>query len=271
MLSPFTPSPLDFLPLSFKALKTPPKLLHYVGNLKHLQAPLKVAIVGTRKPTTYTQQITATLAKELAKIGAVVVSGGALGVDIIAQKNALPLTIMFAPCSLKRIYPPSNAEVIQQIAKVGLILSEYIEDFQPYRFTFLERNRLVIALSDLVIIPEAQENSGSMASARLALELNKPLFVLPQRLFESEGTKALLAQNNATAIYDIAAFVGDLAHKFGLSAPTTPPTAPVPNDFLAFCQKSPSFEEAYTLFGEFLLEQELLGVVKRENGRVVVL
>ncbi|BCZ17348.1 DNA protecting protein DprA [Helicobacter sp. NHP19-003] len=269
MLSPFAPKPLDFLPLSFKALKNPPKLLHYVGELKHLQAPLKVAIVGTRKPNTYTQQMTATLAKELVKIGAVVASGGALGVDIIAQKNALPSTIMCAPCSLKRIYPPSNAKIIQEIAKVGLILSEYTEDFQPYRFTFLERNRLVIALSDLVIIPEAQENSGSMASARLALELNKPLFVLPQRLFESPGTNALLAQNKAKAIYSTAAFVEGLARDFGLNVPQTLPD-PTEVGFLEFCQKSPSFEEAYALFGDLVLEQELLGVVKREKGRVVV-
>ncbi|CRF45911.1 DNA-processing protein DprA [Helicobacter heilmannii] len=270
MLSHFAPNPLDFLPLSFKALKNPPKLLHYVGELKHLQAPLKVAIVGTRRPSTYTQQMTSALAKELSKTGAVVISGGALGVDIIAQKNALPATIMCAPCSLERIYPPSNAEVICQIAKEGLILSEYAKDFQPYRFTFLERNRLVVALSDLVVIPEAQENSGSMASAKLALELKKPLFVLPQRLFESPGTNALLAHNQARAIYDIAVFVGDLARQFGLSTPTPPPTKPADDEFLAFCQKSPSFEEAYAVFGDLVLEQELLGVVKRENGRVVL-
>ncbi|BCZ19302.1 DNA protecting protein DprA [Helicobacter sp. NHP19-012] len=270
MQSHFTPKPLDFLPLSFKALKNPPKLLHYVGELRHLQAPLKVALVGTRKPTTYTQQCTATLARELAKIGAVVISGGALGVDIIAQKNALPATIMLAPCSLERIYPPSNAQVIKEIAKEGLILSEYTKDLQPHRYTFLERNRLVIALSDVVVIPEAQENSGSMASARLAQELNKPLFVLPQRLFESPGTNALLAQNKAQAIYDIVEFVGDLARDFGLSLPVAK-TQSTNTDFLEFCQKSPSFEEAYAVFGDLLLEQELLGVVKRENGRVVVL
>ncbi|GLH58397.1 DNA-processing protein DprA [Helicobacter ailurogastricus] len=267
MLSSFAPKPLDFLPLSFKALKKPPKFLHYVGELKHLQAPLKVAIVGTRKPSTYTQQTTAALARELVKIGAVVASGGALGVDIIAQKNALPATIMFAPCALTRIYPPSNAQTIAQIAKEGLILSEYDKDFQPHGYTFLERNRLVIAFSDLVIIPEAQENSGSMASARLATELRKPLFVLPQRLFESPGTNALLAGGFATAIYDIAAFVGGLARDFGLNAPA--PSAQ--EGFLEFCQKGPSFEEAYAAFGDLLLEQELLGVVKRENGRVVVL
>lgn len=151
-----------------------------MGELKHLQAPLKVAIVGTRRPSTYTQQMTSALAKELSKTGVVVISGGALGVDIIAQKNALPATIMCAPCSLERIYPPSNAEVICQIAKEGLILSEYAKDFQPYRFTFLERNRLVVALSDLVVIPEAQENSGSMASAKLALELKNPSLSCPK-------------------------------------------------------------------------------------------
>ncbi|WP_163498636.1 DNA-processing protein DprA [Helicobacter suis] len=258
---------LNALPTSLGHLKNPPQNLYYTGRLELLNAPFKVALVGTRKPSVYTQQLTAKLAKGIVQMGGVVVSGGALGVDIIAQKNALPHTIMISPCSLDLIYPPSNSLTIMDIAKEGLLISEYKEKFQPYRFSFLERNRLVVALSDLVIIPEASHNSGSMASAHLTLAQKKPLFVLPQRLYESEGTLFLLAQNNAQAIYDIDAFLDQLAQKFN----TKPPAEKAQNAFLKFCQSAPSFEEAYAEFGDFLLEQELLGVIKRENGRVVLL
>lgn len=266
-LSHFTYCRLNALPVCLGHLKNPPQNLYCTGDLELLNAPLKVAIVGTRKPSLYTQHISAALAKNIAKIGGVVVSGGAIGVDIIAQKNALPRTIMFAPCSLDYIYPPSNAPIIKQIAQEGLVLSEYEKKFTPYRHSFLERNRLVVLLSDMVIIPEAQTNSGSMASAQLALAYQKPLFVLPQRLFESAGTHHLLEHGKARAIYDIEQFSSRLAKEYGLS--TALPQVLEP-DFLQFCRGAPTFEQAYAVYGDFLLEQELLGVIKRQNGRVVL-
>ncbi|WP_121022541.1 DNA-processing protein DprA [Helicobacter vulpis] len=265
MLSHFHYHALNFLPLSLGHLKHPPQRLYFTGQLELLHAPLKVALVGSRTPSQYTQHASATLAKTIAKYGGVVVSGGALGVDIIAQKNALPHTIMIAPCSLDRLYPPTNARIITQIAQKGLILSEYQKNCNPYRHSFLERNRLVVALSDCVIIPEANLHSGSMSSARLALMYQKPLFVLPQRLGESLGTQELLQRGKAQAIYDIELFCAKLAQDHHLSPPPSPQ-----DTLLEFFKHAPTYEQAYARFGDLLAEYELQGLITRHNGYVVL-
>ncbi len=264
--SHFSYSKLKALPLSLGRVKNPPKELYYAGNQELLQTPLKVAIVGTRQPSQYTQQHTAWLAKEIAKLGAVVVSGGALGVDIIAQQHALPHTIMVAPCSLDYLYPPSNARIIEQIATEGLILSEYAQNTTPHRYSFLERNRLVIALSDVVIIPEANLHSGSMSSARYALHAQKPLFVLPHRLAESAGTQTLLAEGKAQSIYDIEAFCQTLCQTYKLNPPSTPPL----EDYLSFFKTNPTCEQAYARYGTLIDEYELQGLITRRHGRMVL-
>ncbi|WP_120946215.1 DNA-processing protein DprA [Helicobacter labacensis] len=265
MLSHFDYRALDSCPMCLGKLKHPPKQLYFTGQLDLLHAPLKVAIVGSRTPSQYTQHTCATLARTIAKCGGVVVSGGALGVDIIAQYSALPHTIMVAPCSLDRLYPPANARVISLIAQEGLILSEYKENFSPYRHSFLERNRLVVGLSDVVIIPEANLHSGSMSSAKLALSHQKPLFVLPQRLGESGGTQALLQAHKAQAIYDIDAFCAKLAQDYAL----TPPRS-LRDVLLAFFKHAPTYEQAYARFGDLLTQYELEGLITRRNGCVVL-
>ncbi|WP_104760493.1 DNA-processing protein DprA [Helicobacter cetorum] len=265
MKSGFQYHVLESIPKVFDVLKDPPKKLYFVGNTELLSTPLKVAIIGTRRPNPYSKQHTITLARELSKSGVIIVSGGALGVDIIAQENALPNTIMLSPCSLDLIYPTSNAKIIQKIAKNGLILSEYEKDFMPFKGSFLARNRLVIALSDIVIIPQADLLSGSMSSARLAQKYQKPLFVLPQRLNESEGTNELLEKNQAKGIYNIQNFINTLLKDYHLKE-----IDEVKDEFLEYCAKNPSYEEAYLRYGDKLLEYELLGKIKRINHSVVL-
>ncbi|GAA9574754.1 DNA-processing protein DprA [Helicobacter pylori] len=265
MKSNFQYSALENIPKAFDILKDPPKKLYCVGDIKLLRAPLKVAIIGTRRPTPYSKQHTIALARELAKNGAVIVSGGALGVDIIAQENALPKTIMLSPCSLDFVYPTNNHKVIQEIAQNGLILSEYEKDFMPVKGSFLARNRLVIALSDAVIIPQADLKSGSMSSARLAQKYQKPLFVLPQRLNESDGTNELLEKGQAQGIFNIQNFINTLLKDHHLKE-----MPEKKDEFLEYCAKNPSYEEAYLKFGDKLLEYELLGKIKRINHIVVL-
>lgn len=256
MKSDFVFSPLYPLPSSFNALKNIPKQLYYTGNPNLLEAHFKIAIIGTRRPSPYTKNFTFALAKKISQNQGIVVSGGALGVDIIAQNAALPNTIMVSPTSLDMIYPVSNAAVISQIAQQGLILSEYEKNYPPKNYSFIQRNRLVIALSDLVIIPHADLNSGSMQSAKIAIECNKPIFVLPQRLDESKGTNFLLQNALAQAIYDIDVFVGQIFDKQEKNN----------DEFLRFCANMPTFEEAYLMYGDLVLEYELEGKIVRENG-----
>lgn len=256
-------------------LKNPPKQLFYKGDLGLLDS-FKVAIVGTRAPNPYTKSLTTKLASAIAKY-AVVVSGGALGVDIIAHQGAFPRTIMVSPSSLDIIYPRENAKLIQKIADSALILSEYERAYSPHRFSFLERNRIVVALSDIVILPQGDLKSGTSASANYALNLGKPIFTLPHRYNESTLTNALLAQGKARAIYNIDDFVEKyIAPHSSLRDLTTPnrgnpQTNNIKSDeILTFCAKNPSFEEAFAKFGDKILEYEFEGLLVREGNTIGV-
>ncbi|WP_104697410.1 MULTISPECIES: DNA-processing protein DprA [unclassified Helicobacter] len=257
--SSFIAKPLN-IPEKLKNIKSPPKNLFYVGNKNLLTKNLIVAIVGTRKPNPYTKIFCATLARELSKYG-VIISGGALGIDIIAHQNSLPNTIMVSPSSLDYIYPSANASIIKDIANQGLIISEYKEQYQPKKYSFLQRNRIIIHLSDIVIIPQADLESGSMQSAQMAIQAKKPLYVLPHRIDESLGTNALLEDNQAKGIYNIQKFLSSLNLK----------KHSIQDDLLEFCSQYNDFEEALMKFGDRLLEYELDGKIKRENNKIVIL
>lgn len=267
MPSPSSVSPyLIDVPRSLQILPDPPARLFALGDSALLDPRLKIAIIGTRKPNTYTQTYTTLLASSLANIGAIIVSGGALGTDIIAHSAALPSTICVLPTSLDRFYPASNAKMIQAIADQGLVLSEYECNPTPQRYDFLHRNRLIVALSDIVIIPQADRYSGSLASANLCTKLDKPIFVLSHRIGESLGTQDLLAKKRASAITDIEAFTQALATRFGLKAQE----AKERDRLLEFALSNPTFEEAFARFGEKVLEYELMGKITRENGRIII-
>ena len=287
MQSHFSSFLLD-IPNEFLSLKNPPQKLFFTGDKSLLDFHPKVAIIGSRKPNQYAQIQTANLAKSIIRAGGVVVSGGALGVDIIAHSAALPRTIMFSPASLDTIYPPSNANIIRQIATNGLIISEYENNPSPKRYEFLHRNRLVIGISDIVIIPQADRASGSLYSANLAIESKKPLFVLSHRIGESLGTQDLLTSNKAEAIFSIESFLECVGLKSSettsinqpkiakSSHKTNPQQMPQIDDntdegILDFCKSNPSFEEAYLRYGEEILSLELEGIISRVNGRVVLL
>lgn len=246
------------LPAEFKDLSSPPQKLFYKGRLSLLDNAHKIAIVGTRKPNPYTKTFIATLASKVSYSGGVVVSGGALGVDILAHTNAFPHTIMFSPSSLEILYPKSNAGMISKMMEQALVLSEYEKDYMPHKYSFLDRNRLVIALAQAVIIPQADLYSGSMQSAKIALELGRPIYVLPHRIGESEGTNTLLKQNLARAIYSVDEFIKSLFDN--------PEQRQETDEILEFCALAPSFEEALEKFGSVIYEYELEGKIIREAG-----
>ncbi|WP_299545775.1 DNA-processing protein DprA [uncultured Helicobacter sp.] len=241
--------------------------LYYCGNLELLNAP-KITIIGTRNPNLYAQNFTKIIAQKLSKNGIVIVSGGALGTDIIAHTNSLPNTIMISPSSLDYIYPKSNAPIISKIYKQGLILSQFAPTYTPRRYSFLERNKSVVSLGKYVIIPQADLHSGSMQSAQYALSLNKPIFVPPHHLGQSLGTQNLAKNNQAKVIWDIDAFVDEVCANL-LDANIASNTNIDCNDeILEFCKGNPLFEEALLRFGEVLFEYELEGKIHRKNGRI---
>lgn len=250
------------------------KQIFYRGNLELLQKR-KITIVGSRNPNPYAQSFTQMLARKLSQKGVVVVSGGALGIDIIAHKNALPHTIMVSPSSLEIIYPKTNAKIIEQISKESLILSQFESPYKPHAFSFLERNKLVVSLGECIVIAQADLGSGSMQSAQYALEYNKPIFVPPHHLGQSQGTQSLAKKGEAQVIWDIDEFVESLG-VFDKSLGQDPldkdsKLESQSDEVLEFCKSNPLFEEAFLKFGAILFEYELEGKINRCNGRIEVL
>ena len=122
--------------------------------------------------------------------------------DITAHRGAYPHTVAVFGNGLNKIYPQSNAKIIKEIYQNALALSEYDPGEPPLAYRFLERNRIVVALSQALVVAQADAKSGSMQSARMAKELGVPIFTLPQRLGESEGTNELVASGTANLIND---------------------------------------------------------------------
>ena len=253
---------LEKLPDCLSQCKPTVSELFFQGN-KALLDNLKVAIVGTRRPSLYTKNMTFALASALKDAGAVVVSGAAMGVDAQAHKGAFPQTIAVMANSLDIQTPAVNKGLIQAMSKDSLCLSEYPQSTHPTNYSFVQRNRIVVGLSDVVVLAEADIKSGTMHSAKFALEQNKPIFVLSHHIGESLGTQQLLEEGKAQAIYSIESFIKQL----NLRA-----TEDVEEDeLLAFCANQPSYDDVVARFADKLFEYELLGKIKVMNGRVLVL
>ena len=181
-----------------------PKRLYLMGNLP-TERKASVAIVGTRKPTSYGKEVTYQLAHDLAQRGVVIISGLALGVDGIAHQAALEAggtTLAVLGNGLPKIYPSGHKILADKIvASGGGIISEYEEGTPAIGFRFLERNRIVSGLADAIIITEAAARSGTLNTAAHALEQGKEIFVVPGNITSplSAGCNALLRQGAAPA------------------------------------------------------------------------
>lgn len=197
-INTFSPDRSEYTQI-LTTIAKPPKTLDYIGTLP-AERITSVAIVGTRRPSTYGKEVTRRLAYDLASRGVVIVSGLALGVDAIAHKAALEAggtTVAVLGNGLPKIQPSSNRGLADEIVKQGgAIISEYApnEDARPHYF--LERNRLVAGLADAVIITEAATRSGTLNTAAHALEQGKEIFVVPGNITSplSAGCNALLKQ-----------------------------------------------------------------------------
>jgi DNA processing protein len=243
------------------SMKKYPKELYSIGDKTLLKRP-KVSIVGTRRPSSYTKQYTYTLAKTLADRGVIIVSGVAMGVDAIAHNGAgVKNTIAVVANGLDIRYPAVNRFLIKDIEDNGLLLSQFPIGFKATPWSFVVRNELVVALGSVLIVTEADEDSGSIRSIEFALKMGKKVFVLPHRLNESIGTNKLIENGLVTPIYDI--------EKFANSYGVVPKNNDIKKDeFFYFCQTSPTLDEVVAKFQDRVYEAELEGLIKIENGLV---
>lgn len=172
-------------PQSLKTIDAPPKQLFVSGEIACLSKPC-LAIVGTRKPTSFAQKMTERWAKMLADAGMVVVSGLALGIDGAAHRGALlgaAKTIAVLGCGLHHDYPKQHAELRSAIIdQGGCVISEYRPETPPRPPLFPRRNRIISGLSEGVLVMEAALRSGSLVTARLAVEQGKEVMAVPGSL-----------------------------------------------------------------------------------------
>jgi DNA processing protein len=218
---------LTHIPKVLQQIPSPPKQLFHAGtDLKSLLCRPRVAIVGSRSVSLYGRQITLQLAGQLSEQGVVIISGLALGVDGLAHQAALAahgLTIAVLPGPLDNIAPPTHQQLAEQIiAQGGALLSEYPPGEFPAKQNFIARNRLVSGLADALLITEAAEKSGSLHTARFALEQGKEVMAVPGNITSatSVGTNNLL-RSGATPV----ASCNDVLEVLGIANHATPASA----------------------------------------------
>ncbi len=164
-----------------------------------------MSVVGARACTGYGNQAAGQLSADLARTGAVVVSGAALGVDGAAHRGALAVgghTVAVLACGIDRSYPASHTALIQAIGERGAVLAELPPGTSHTRFRFLSRNRLIAALGLGSVVVEAAGRSGSLVTARLAAELGRAVFAVPGPVTsrQSTGTNLLLCDGAVPAL-----------------------------------------------------------------------
>jgi DNA processing protein len=244
---------------ALNSMKSYPEDIFYIGNTLLLRNK-KISIVGTRKPISYTKIMPHALSSKLSDAGVTIVSGAAMGVDAISHNAAINNTIAVMANSLDIKYPSVNKNLIENIENKSLVLSTYPSPSKPRAYTFVQRNELVVALGDILIITQADLNSGSLRSAQFAIQMGKEIFVLAHRIGESKGTDELVAKGFAKVIYDIDDFISSL----GLAKQKSK------DDFMLYCQNNPKYDDAILNYKEKVFEYELLGKITIKNGVILI-
>ena len=182
-----------FYPDMLKEINDAPPLLYVKGNADLLKHPVCLSIVGSRNASVAGRKIASRIAYDLTNADVLVVSGMARGIDAAAHKGALYAksqkgpTIAVLGTGVDVCYPDENKELYEQIAEQGVLISEFCLGEQANISNFPRRNRIVSALSMGVLVVEASLNSGSLITARLALEQGKDVFAVPASPFENKA------------------------------------------------------------------------------------
>lgn len=173
-------------------LKKPPSQIYYRGNLKN-NLNKTLGVVGSRRMTSYGRQVLDKILPNLIDQGVVIISGFMYGVDTYAHTLAVEKsasTIAVLGNGLNQCYPLENDKLYTKILeKGGAVISEYEPEVKAKPYMFVQRNRIIAALSTLgVLVIEASEKSGSLVTAKFAQELNRPLFAVPGPIISSVST-----------------------------------------------------------------------------------
>ena len=179
----------EFYPRFLSLIKNP--TLFGLGTINSQTFTHTVGIVGSRLITDYGKEILFYIIPQLVKKGWTTISGFSYGVDEYVHKLTIKnngKTVAILPCGIQKIIPKRNALLFNQVLKKrGLFLSEYEKDQPCDKWTFASRNRIIAALSDFLIIVEADKKSGSLITADFGFSFGKPVFFIPHRLFDKNS------------------------------------------------------------------------------------
>jgi DNA processing protein len=189
----------DDYPTLLKNVYDPPFLLFLKGDRTLLNSSTKLAVIGSRNSTSYTEKVLHTMIPQLVQKGVLIVSGLAKGADTIAHKEAIQTggkTIGVLGGGFQHIYPKQNVGLANQMMNHHLLLSEYPPYIKPEKWHFPYRNRIISGLSDAVLVTEARKKSGTFITADYALNEGREVLCLPGSIHDplAEGTNTLIQE-----------------------------------------------------------------------------
>lgn len=271
----------DSYPPLLRELPDPPPYLYHYGTLEPQE--LCIAVVGSRRSSTYGRMVTERISAELAENGVTVVSGLARGIDTAAHRGALDgsgRTIAVLGSGIDQVYPPENRDLARRIAEHGAVITEFPFGMEPLAENFPRRNRIVSGLAKGVLVVEASENSGSLITARLALDQGRDVFAVPGNINSavSRGSN-LLIREGAKLVMGVEDILEELPLRRTLSVtgePLVPQLPPGEETVWKIVAESPRHIDEITAkssltVGEvsaILLRLELKGLVTQLPGKI---
>lgn len=203
-------------PALLKEIKDYPRELYYIGNINILRKRC-VSVVGSRNANQYGKTTAAAIAGKLAERDVTVVSGMARGIDTCAHRGALDAgggTAAVLGCGADICYPEENRRLKEDIEKMGIVISEYMPGTEPKPYYFPQRNRIISGLSEMTVVVQARNSSGSLITAELAAEQGREVCAVPGNIdsMYSMGSNKLV-KDGAVPIVN----VSDILEMMGLA------------------------------------------------------
>ena len=269
-------------PQALRALSHPPPVLYAKGQIQANDAAA-IAVVGTRRSTGYGRRVTVQLCGGLSRAGITVVSGLALGIDTVAHQTTLDAggrTVAVLGSGFAHIYPPENRTLLKRIAQSGTVFSEFPIQTKPARWTFPRRNRVISGLCRGVLVVEGTQKSGSLITAKAALEQGRDVFAVPGPITHpnSKGCHYLL-KHGAKLVETVDDILEELPSGFPKTLAHPMVKQPALNETQAALLKQLSFEPSHintvieasgmraAQASAVLVELEMMGLVSETENK----